>query len=104
MSHFAKVVNNVVKQVIVAEQDVINSGLFGDPGQWIQTSYNGTIRKNFANIGFAYDAVRDAFIPLKPYPSWILNETTCRWQAPIPSPDDGQMYGWNEPNQSWDVV
>jgi len=120
MSHFAKVENNVVTQVIVAEQDVINSGLFGDPATWIQTSYNTrggvhygqdgqpdgglALRKNYAGIGYTYDAVRDAFIPPKPFNSWVLNETSCLWEPPVAMPTDGQIYTWNEDTQSWDVV
>ena len=93
MSHFAKINDqNIVEQVIVAEQDVIDSGLFGNPSSWVQTSYNtyggvhangGTpLRKNYAGIGFTYDSVRDAFIPPKPYNSWVLDENTCLWNPP----------------------
>lgn len=111
MAHFAKVINNVVKQVIVAEQDTINSGAFGDPDIWIQTSYNTRggihlldgvpLRKNFAGVGYVYDAIRDAFISVKPYPSWILNETTCLWEAPVPMPVDDKMYHWDETTINW---
>jgi hypothetical protein len=103
MSHFAKLENNVVTQVIVAEQNFINSGHVGDSFLWVQTSYNGNFRKNYAGIGYTYDKGRDAFIPPKPYSSWILNEDTCLWDAPTPMPDDGQMYTWNEATQEWDV-
>jgi len=109
MSHFAKVENNIVTQVIVAEQDVIDSGLFGTG--WVQTSYNtyggvhkngGTpMRKNYAGVGYSYDLGRDAFIPPKPYASWILNETTCLWDAPTPMPTDDKRYTWDEPTTSW---
>jgi len=109
MSHFAKVENNIVTQVIVAEQDVIDSGLFGTG--WVQTSYNtyggvhkngGTpMRKNYAGVGYSYDLGRDAFIPPKPYASWILNETTCLWDAPTPRPTDDKRYTWDEPTTSW---
>lgn len=109
MSHFAKVEDSIVTQVIVAEQDVINSGLFGTG--WVQTSYNtsggihkngGTpLRKNYAGIGFTYDAIRDAFIPPKPFPSWVLSETTCLWDAPTPMPTDEKRYTWDEPTLSW---
>ena len=112
MAHFAKVENGIVIQVIVAEQDVIDSGIFGQG--WVQTSYNtkagqhsngGTpLRKNYAGIGYAYDSVRDAFIPPKPYPSWILVEDTCNWTAPVAMPTEGGPYTWNETNQSWDAV
>ena len=71
---------------------------------WVQTSYNNNFRKNFAGIGFTYDEDRDAFIPKKPFNSWILNETTCLWEAPIAYPDDGERYTWNETNQTWDLV
>ena len=109
MSHFAKIENGIVTQVIVAEQDVIDSGMFGTG--WIQTSYNtygsvhknnGTpLRKNYAGIGFTYDQTRDAFIAPQPYASWTLNETTCLWDAPTPYPEDGKMYSWNEETTSW---
>ena len=95
---------NIVTDVIVAEQDFINSGKVGDSFLWIQTSYNGSFRKNYAGIGFQYDKTRDAFIAPKPYPSWILNETTCRWEAPIAYPDDENNYNWNESEQSWNLI
>jgi hypothetical protein len=112
MSHFAQIDgNNIVTQVIVIEQDVVDTGLFGDPNSWIQTSYNtsggihllgGTpLRKNYAGIGYTYDSTRDAFIPSKPFNSWTLNETTCLWEAPTPMPDDGKMYSWDEETTSW---
>jgi hypothetical protein len=108
MSHFAKVENGIVTQVIVAEQDVIDSGAFGDG--WVQTSYNtyggqhpeGTpLRKNYAGIGFTYDITRDAFIPPQPFASWTLDENTCLWNSPIPYPDDGNRYTWDEATTSW---
>jgi hypothetical protein len=101
MSHYAKVINNVVKQVIVAEEAAIMSGRFGNPDYWIQTSYNQNMRKNFAAVGSVYDAVRDAFITKKPYPSWKLNETTCLWEAPIPAPEG--LAVWDEANNTWKV-
>ena len=123
MSHFAKVENGIVTSVIVAEQDFINSGAVGDPAAWVQTSYNTrggvhygqdgqpdggvALRKNYAGIGYTYDAGRDAFIPPKPYASWVLNETTCRWEAPIPLPVDSgtgtppKMYRWDEDTVNW---
>ena len=114
MSHFAKVVDGIVEQVIVAEPEFFETFVDSSPGQWIQTSYNtrggehilgGTpLRKNFAGIGFKYDSSRDAFIPPRPYDSWTLNETTCLWEAPVAYPDDGEKYKWNEENQTWDVV
>jgi hypothetical protein len=108
MSHFAKVENGIVTQVIVAEQDVIDSGLFGTG--WVQTSYNThggqhpedrPLRKNYAGIGYTYDSGRDAFIPPKPFASWVLNEDTCRWEAPVPYPTDGKNYTWDESTISW---
>lgn len=113
MSHFAKVENGVVTQVIVIEQDVVDTGLFGDPASWVQTSYNtnagvhlngGTpMRKNYAGIGYIYDSVRDAFYAPSPYPSWILNEDTCVWAAPVamPTASEGTFYTWNEETLSW---
>jgi hypothetical protein len=110
MAHFAKVENGIVTQVIVAEQDVIDSGLFGDPATWVQTSYNTAggqhpegrpLRKNYAGIGYTYDAERDAFIPSQPYASWTLNEETCLWDAPTPRPVDGKAYDWDEGTLSW---
>jgi hypothetical protein len=103
MSHFAKLENNVVTQVIVAEQDFINSGQVGDSFLWVQTSYNGNFRKNYAGVGYTYDKARDAFIPPKPFESWVLNEDTCRWDAPTPMPDDDQRYMWNEDTQAWTI-
>jgi len=105
MSHFAKIdSNNVVTEVIVAEQDFINSGAVGDSFLWIQTSYNKNFRKNFAGKGFTYDKIRDAFIPPQPYPSWTLNEDTCLWECPVARPSDGNEYSWNEETQAWDEV
>ena len=111
MSHFAKVEDDIVTEVIVAEQDVIDSNLFGDPATWVQTSYNthggqhsngGTpLRKNYAGIGYTYDDKRDAFIPPQTYPSWIINEDTCQWEAPTPMPEDGNLYSWDEATLSW---
>ena len=123
MAHFAKVENGIVTSVIVAEQDFINSGAVGDPSSWVQTSYNTrggvhygqdgqpdggvALRKNYAGIGYVYDAGRDAFYSQKPYNSWVLNESTCYWEAPTPMPtgtnEDGtpKMYSWNEETISW---
>jgi hypothetical protein len=104
MSHFAKIdSNNIVTEVIVAEQDFINSGAVGDSFLWFQTSYNNNFRKNFAAIGYTYDKTRDAFIPPQPFPSWTLNEETCLWECPVEHPDDGNMYIWNEETQAWDL-
>jgi len=114
MAHFAKVNNGIVEQVIVAEPEFFDTFVDTSPGQWIQTSYNthggvhtlgGTpLRKNYAGIGFTYDATRDAFIPPKPFPSWALNEDTCLWDAPVAYPDDGQAYTWDEPNGVWAIA
>ena len=113
MSHFAQIdENNIVTQVLVIEQDVIDTGLFGDPASWIQTSYNTTggvhtlggtpLRKNYAGIGYTYDAGRDAFIPPKTFNSWTLNEDTCLWEAPTPMPvEEGKIFVWNEETTSW---
>lgn len=109
MSHFARVTaQGIVEQVIVAEQDFINT--LPDASSWVQTSYNThggqhpegrPLRKNYAGIGYTYDHVRDAFIPPKPFASWVLNEDTCLWDAPIAYPDDGKMYSWDETTTSW---
>lgn len=117
MAHFAQLENNVVKQVIVvSNQDILDeqgqeseqkgidfcSNLLG--GTWKQTSYNAKIRKNYAGIGYTYDEGRDAFIPPKPYNSWLLDEDTCQWKAPVDYPTDGKRYTWNEETTSWDEV
>ena len=101
MAHYAKVSNNLVTQVIVAEAEFFDTFVDSSPGEWIQTSYNNNIRKNFAGVGFTYDTVRDAFIAPQPYASWILNETTCRWEAPTARPDDDKDYTWNEDTTAW---
>jgi len=111
MAHFAQIdENNTVTQVIVAEQNFIDSGAVGDPSKWIQTSYNThagqhpegrPLRKNYAGVGYHYDPTRDAFIPKKPYESWVLNEETCLWEPPIPYPDDGLVYSWSEDSLQW---
>lgn len=117
MAHFAELdVNNTVLRVIVVNNnELLDNGveseakgiafcqsLFG--GNWLQTSYNGNKRKNYAGVGFAYDAVRDAFIPPKPYSSWTLDENTCQWKAPVPYPTDGKQYVWDEEAQTWKQV
>tara|TARA_B110000902_G_C14128588_1_gene521028 strand:+ start:192 stop:548 length:357 start_codon:yes stop_codon:yes gene_type:complete len=114
MAHYAKVVQGKVTEVIVAEQEFIDSFVDTSPGMWIQTSYNtvggihtdgGTpLRKNFASEGFAYDVDKDAFIPPQDFPSWTLNETTCLWEAPTPMPSDGQSYVWNETDTQWEQM
>ena len=101
MAHFAKLNNNIVTNVIVAEQDFINTGAVGDSFLWVQTSYNDNFRKNFAGIGYTYDKTKDAFIAPKPYASWTLVEDTCQWTAPVTYPDDGKVYRWNEDTTNW---
>ena len=101
MSHFAKINNNIVTEVIVTEKDFINSGLVGDEFLWVQTSYNGNFRKNFAQIGDTWDSTRNAFITPKPYASWTLNESTCQWEAPSAAP--ANHYIWNETDQTWEL-
>jgi hypothetical protein len=104
MTHFAKVQDGVVTQVIVAEPEFFNTFVDSSPGEWIQTSYTGSIRKNYAGIGFTYDKDRDAFIPPQPYASWILNEETCLWESPVPYPADSNQCRWNEETQSWELI
>jgi len=113
MSHFAKIENGIVTQVIVIEQDVLDTGAFGDPTFWVQTSYNTRggqhpegrpLRKNYAGIGFTYDPVRDAFIPPQPFPSWTLDEETCLWNPPTEYPNDGNQYTWDESITSWVAI
>jgi hypothetical protein len=120
MAHFAKLgTGNIVEQVISINNAVItdNNGveqeqlgvdfinkLYNTRDVWKQTSYNNNIRKNYAGIGYTYDQQRDAFIPPKPYQSWVLNEQTCQWQAPVTYPADGKMYSWNELTLSWDLI
>jgi hypothetical protein len=110
MSHFAKVCDGIVTQVIVAEPEFFTTFVDSSPGEWIQTSYNTyggqhpegrPLRKNYAGIGFTYDRERDAFIPPKPYASWVLNETTCLWGAPVAYPADGKRYSWDEATTNW---
>ena len=109
MSHFAEIdADNKVIRVLVGDNSMTNEGhdwlIENLGGTWIQTSYNNRIRFNYAGIGYLYDEVRDAFIAPQPYPSWLLDEATCRWQAPIAMPTDGAMYYWNEATGSWDVL
>lgn len=117
MAHFAKLdENNIVLEVNVVSNDTINNLPFPDSepvgiqfltewsggySNWKQTSYNASFRKNYAGIGYTYSAELDAFIPPKPFPSWLLNTNTCQWQAPIPYPNDGKLYTWDEATQSW---
>jgi hypothetical protein len=119
MSHFAQIdENGIVLQVLVIDQDEINSYRWGDPATWIQTSYNTrggvyytpntsspdpdqskAFRKNYAGIGYTWDGV--GFIPPKPYPSWIMNSFSYLWEAPVPYPEDGNFYAWDEDTLSW---
>jgi hypothetical protein len=117
MAHFAQLdENNIVTQVIVVSNDDIKDSegneseltgiafcksLLGPNTIWKQTSYNNSIRKNYAGIGFTYDATRDAFIAPKPFNSWILNESTCIWEAPVAYPNDEKIYAWDEETTSW---
>ena len=102
MSHFAEInSDNIVQRVIVAEQNFINSGSVGDSFNWVQTSYNGNFRKNYAGTGYTYDKAKDAFIAPQPYASWTLVEATCQWEAPVAYPDDGKMYTWDEDTTAW---
>jgi len=123
MGHFAKVQDGIVTQVIVAEPEFFDTFVDNAPGQWIQTSYNTrggvhyqpnsntpsddqtkALRKNYAGIGFTYDATRDAFIPPQPFASWTLNDDSCLWEAPVAYPDDGEMYRWDEDTTNWVLV
>ena len=115
MAHFAKVENGKVVQVIVAEQDFIDSGVVGHG--WVQTSYNTkgnvhygqdgqpdggiALRGNYAGIGYTYDEANDVFYAPQPFPSWILNNQTWLWEAPVPYPNDGKLYRWDEDTTSW---
>ena len=111
MGHFAKVLDGKVVQVIVAEPEFFDTFVDTSAGEWIQTSYNtyggehklgGTpLRKNYAGVGYSYNRELDAFIPAKPFESWTLNNNTCLWSAPIPMPEDGKVYKWDEPTLSW---
>ena len=119
MSYFAKVdENNLVIQVIAIDQDMVDTGNWGTPSSWVQTSYNTkggvhyapnsntpdggvALRYNYAGVGYTYDADKDAFISPKPYPSWTLVEASCQWEAPVAYPEDGKMYRWDEDVTNW---
>ena len=107
MAHFAEInKNNVVINVVVAEQDFINSGALGDSFDFIQTSYNGNFRNKYATIGDTWDASRNAFLSPQPYPSWLLNEESLMWEAPSShdnEPCEGNVYIWSEATGSWVV-
>lgn len=118
MAHFAQLnENNIVTQVIVVGDENTSTkdgvenenigiefckSLFGQDTNWKQTSYNGNIRKNYAGIGFIYNEILDAFIPPKPYASWLLDEDRCIWYPPVPYPTDEDRYFWNESTRTWD--
>jgi len=114
MTHYAKVENNLVTQIIVAEAEFFDTFVDSSPGEWIQTSYNThggvhldggvALRKNYAGVGYTYDTTRDAFISPKPYPSWTLDEASCQWTAPTAYPDDEKQYSWNEDTTAWDEI
>jgi hypothetical protein len=113
MSHFAKVVDGKVTQVIVAEKEFFDTFVDSSPGTWLQTSYNThgnqhpegrPLRGNYAGIGYHYDATNDVFYAPQPYPSWILNNTTWLWEAPVAMPTDGKVYKWNESITNWEEV
>lgn len=115
MAHFVRLDENsiVVQGIVVHNNELIDNGVESEAkgiafcqslfagATWVQTSYNGRIRKNYAGIGYTYDEARDAFIPPKPYASWLLDEGTCQWEAPVPYPVDGEQYTWDEATTSW---
>ena len=118
MAHFAQLddKNTVIQVIVIHNNELMDNGVESEAKgvafcqslfpntRWVQTSYNGNIRKNYAGIGFLYDPVLDAFIPPKTYPSWSLNEITCQWEAPTPYPTDGKIYVWDEKSYSWGEV
>ena len=122
MSHFAEInSDNIVQRVLVIEQETVNTGAWGASSNWIQTSYNTrggvhyapdsntpdggvALRKNYAGVGYTYDATRDAFIPPQPFASWTLDDDTCQWNPPTPYPDDDKMYSWDEDTTSWKEI
>jgi hypothetical protein len=120
MAHFAELDNNniVTRVIVVNNTDLVDEQgneseqvgiafckqLFGADTNWVQTSYNANIRKNYAGIGYTFDTTRDAFIPPKPYSSWLLNEETCNWEPPVPYPNDGERYMWDEGTASWVLI
>ena len=121
MGHFAKVVDGKVTQVIVAEPEFFQTFVDSSPGTWLQTSYNTrgnvhynpdsnepsgkpALRGNYAGIGYTYDAQNDVFYAPQPFTSWVLNQATWTWEAPVPYPTDGKIYNWDEATTSWKVV
>ena len=104
MSHFAKInAEDIVEQVIVAEQDFIDSGAVGTPSDWVQTSYSGSFRKQFAAVGYKYDKDKDVFISKQPFPSWTLDENN-NWHPPVSEPVDDKVYAWDEENTNWKEI
>ena len=101
MPCFAELKDGVVQRVIVIDEATLATGRWGDPANWVETSDDGKIRKNYAGIGYAYDAKLDAFIPPKPFKSWSLDETKAQWEAPVDYPQDGKKYGWDEKSVLW---
>lgn len=113
MGHFAKVVDSKVVQVIVAEPEFFDTFVDSSPGEWVQTSYRThggqhpegkPLRFNYAGVGYTYDKARDAFVPPQPYTSWVLDDATCLWNAPVAMPTDGKPYEWSEADQAWKEV
>lgn len=123
VGHFAKVVDGKVTQVIVAEPEFFQTFVDSSPGTWLQTSYNTrggvhyqpdsetpsadqskALRKNYAGVGYTYDAAKDAFIPPQPFASWVLDSQTCLWNAPVAMPTDGKFYAWDEATTSWKEI
>jgi hypothetical protein len=105
MAHFAELnEHNYVTRVVAVNNDVITTESNWSLWQWKQTSYNNNFRKNYAGIGYRYDQTRDAFIAPKPYTSWVLDDDTCRWEAPTPHPDDDKQYSWDEDTTSWKEI
>ena len=120
MTHYAKVLDGKVLDVIVAESEFFETFVDTSPGEWIKTSFNTRggvhygadgkpdggeqLRKNYASVGYSYDKKKDAFIPPQPFPSWILNDESCLWEAPIPCPSDTESYLWNEATQQWILI
>ena len=118
MANFAQINNNIVTSVTVVDNSVITvdgieheqlgidylKNIFGQNTNWVQTSYNSKFRKHYAGIGFTYDKVLDAFIPPKPYDSWLFDSNNCIWISPVPYPQDGKYYVWNEQTQSWGLI
>lgn len=118
MAHFAEIGSNseVLRVVVVNNENMLDANgveqesigaaylerLFG--GAWVQTSYNAKIRKNYAGVGYSYDAALDAFVPPQPFPSWSLNRDIAQWESPVPRPSDGQAYSWDEAAGNWVVV